>query len=516
VRITTLGHAGLHIDTAHGTILCDPWVNPAFFASWFPFPDNRQLDWDALGSVDYLFISHLHRDHFDPEHLASYVSRDAVVLLPDYPTNELERSLERLGFTNFMRFTNNRPEKLGDLSLMISSLVAPTDGAVGDAALSIDDGSARILNQNDAKITDFDPLREFGPYDAHFVQFTGANWWPWVYDLSEAAKKTFGGAKRQNGLDRARRFAQTVGARYVVPSAGPACFLDDDLFHHNDFDDCESNTFPDQTVFLRHLTEHGMEGVFNVPGTVIDLSGQRCVVHQPGPDEVIRRPYVDKLRYLQEYSESRRAEVLGERATWGQPGMDVCAELKRWFEPLMEKAEYIAAGIGGPILLSAGDERIIIDFAKSEVRRHQGEKCRYTFAVDRALLETLVGRRETDWVNSIFLSMRFSATRVGQYNEYVYAFFSCLSPERMEYANSWYSRQNADDERISIGQWTVPRRCPHRNADLKELGEVVGDTLTCQMHGWRFDLRTGRCLTSPKFSLDVERVEDLVRTELAI
>jgi UDP-MurNAc hydroxylase len=513
MRITTLGHAGLHIETAHGTLLCDPWVNPAFFASWFPFPDNRQLDWAALGQVDYLFISHLHSDHFDPKHLALHVSRGATVLLPDYPTDELQHSLERLGFTNFVRLTNNRSMWLGGLSVMISSLVAPTDGAVGDAAISIDDGTARILNQNDAKITEFDPLRRYGPYDAHFVQFTGANWWPWVYDLSGSAKQSFGSAKRKNGLDRARRFAQTVGARYIVPSAGPACFLDDELFQYNDVDSSGSNTFPDQTVLLEQLAEHGLEGVFNVPGTVIEIVDGRCAVTQPGPDEVIRRPFDNKLDYLREYRESRMTELLEARVSWGRPGMDLYSELKQWIEPLLEKAEHIAAGIGGPVLLITDDERIVLDFRELQVRRYEGEKCRYSFTISRPLLETVVARREPDWVNSIFLSLRFSATRVGQYNEYIYAFFSCLSAERMEYANSWYGRPAYDGERIQLGRWTLPRRCPHRNADLQQLGEVVGDTLVCQMHGWRFDLRTGRCITSPKFSLDIQQVGDSVRTE---
>jgi hypothetical protein len=41
LRITFLGQAGLFIETKHGTILCDPWFNPAYFASWFPFPSNE-------------------------------------------------------------------------------------------------------------------------------------------------------------------------------------------------------------------------------------------------------------------------------------------------------------------------------------------------------------------------------------------------------------------------------------------------------------------------------------------
>src|SRR5690606_24426168 len=51
VRLTGTGHASLRIDTAAVSILCDPWVNPAYFASWFPFPDNSELDWETLGDT---------------------------------------------------------------------------------------------------------------------------------------------------------------------------------------------------------------------------------------------------------------------------------------------------------------------------------------------------------------------------------------------------------------------------------------------------------------------------------
>ena len=84
MRITFLGHAGLHIEARAGSILCDPWKNPAYFGSWFVFPDNTGLDWDRYGRVDYLYVSHLHQDHFDPALLADHVSRAATVLLPDF------------------------------------------------------------------------------------------------------------------------------------------------------------------------------------------------------------------------------------------------------------------------------------------------------------------------------------------------------------------------------------------------------------------------------------------------
>ncbi|MFM8945904.1 MAG: Rieske (2Fe-2S) protein [Actinomycetota bacterium] len=36
-------------------------------------------------------------------------------------------------------------------------------------------------------------------------------------------------------------------------------------------------------------------------------------------------------------------------------------------------------------------------------------------------------------------------------------------------------------------------------------GEVDGSTLTCTLHGWKFDLETGRCLTAEDHQLHVRR-----------
>ena len=128
---------GFRIDTQAGSILCDPWVNPAYFASWFPFPDNSTLDWDALGDCDYLYVSHLHRDHFDPKNLREHVNKDAVVLLPDYPVPDLRRELEKLGFHRFFETTDSVKHRVsgpkGDLDVMIIALRAPADGPIGDS-----------------------------------------------------------------------------------------------------------------------------------------------------------------------------------------------------------------------------------------------------------------------------------------------------------------------------------------------------------------------------------------------
>ena len=125
MRVTFLGHAGLYVETRHGSILCDPWFNSAFFSSWFPFPSNEHLDRNVFARPDYLYISHIHEDHLDREFLREHVSKDATVILPDHPLPLVRRELEALGFTSFVQTTDNVPLEVGGLRVMTVSTSQP-------------------------------------------------------------------------------------------------------------------------------------------------------------------------------------------------------------------------------------------------------------------------------------------------------------------------------------------------------------------------------------------------------
>jgi hypothetical protein len=116
--------------------------------------------------------------------------------------------------------------------------------------------------------------------------------------MPPAAQRSFGAAKRANGLDRAVRYVRAIGARHVVPSAGPACFLHEDLFALNDLTRDPANTFPDQMAFLDYLRDQGIEGgQLLAQGAVLDVDHDHCEVR------------------------------------WPAGGVDVLAELEAWFEP---------------------------------------------------------------------------------------------------------------------------------------------------------------------------------------
>ena len=520
MQVTSVGHAGFRIDTAAGSILCDPWVNPAYFASWFPFPDNSRLDWDALGDVDYLYVSHLHKDHFDPAHLRAHVNKDATVLLPDYPVPDLRRALEALGFHRFFETTDSVKHRVsgpkGDLDVMIIALRAPADGPIGDSGLVVSDGETVAFNMNDARPIDLDVLGEFGHVDVHMLQYSGAIWYPMVYDMPARAKEAFGTQKRQRQMDRCRQYIAQVGATWVVPSAGPPCFLDPDLRDLNDDHGDPANIFPDQVVFLEQLRTAGHDGgLLMIPGTVADFTGSTLhgLTHPVPDDEAEAIFTTGKADYIEAYAQRMAPVLAAEKASWAHAdGESLLEPLRAKFEPIMLQTDQICDGIGYPVELRLGPagrgETVVLDFPKRTVREPvPDEKFRYGFEIPAELVRTVLRDDEPDWVNTIFLSTRFRAWRVGGYNEYLYTFFKCLTDERIAYADGWFAEAHDDSASITLDGWEIQRRCPHLKADLSKFGVVEGTTVTCNLHGWQWNLENGRCLTSKGHELRSRRLD---------
>ena len=511
MRLTGTGHAGLRIDTPAGSILCDPWVNPAYFASWLPFPDNSQLDWDRLGDTDYLYVSHLHRDHFDPELLRRSVSKRATVLLPDFPSSELEDELRAVGFTSFLQTRNNEPTPVGGgLTVMIQALTSPTDGPLGDSSLWVEHDGVRVLNQNDARPADLGQFTRLGHVHAHMLQFSGAIWYPMVYELPAAEKARLGRQKRARQIDRTIRYVDDLMASWVFPVAGPPCFLDDELWHLNDLDGDETNIFLDQQEFIDRYHSRGhANGQILLPGGVADVTQDDCRVRQPVDD--VRTFLRHREGYLRAYRDRRRPVIAAEKASWRHPEIDVFEQVKRRFEPLLRSSVHLAVCMGTVLLELVRDcgepkEHILIDGPARRVRRHDGGEFDHRFVIRRTLVEHLLHVGEIDWVNSLFLSCRFSATRRGPYNDAVFTFFKCLSEDRLRRAEAWYAGSEPDTEDIMLHDWVVQRRCPHQYADLGRFAVIDGNVLTCQMHGWQFDLDTGRCLTSGRHEIRARRL----------
>jgi UDP-MurNAc hydroxylase len=511
VRITAIGHAGLFVETSGGSVLCDPWFVPAFHGSWFVFPRNDGLDTAQFARPDYLYVSHLHGDHFDAPFLQEKIDKATPVLLPDFPTAELEQALRSLGFETFIPCPDGESVELGNgLDVSIFAATAPSDGPIGDSAILIADPSGRVLDQNDCRPNHPDDIAAKGPIDIHFLQYSGAMWWPVVYALPADEKTRFAAAKRENQMQRAVGYAKAIGARMIVPSAGPPCFLDPELFALNDFDRAADNIFPDQTVFLELDDMATLNGQLTIPGTQFDVGEGAIQVTQPLPPDEIERIYTHKRDYLLEYQADWADWLDKEKASWPAPSPDLVGRIKRWWEPLLAQAPNTRQAIGRKLLLRAGDEDVLVDFLEAEVRAWDGqESYQYLLDLPRPLVEWCVEHEAVDWSNSLFLSLRFSAWRPGDYCEELFSFLKSLNADRLAVLERYLTDRRAavpTDDEIELGPYAVQRRCPHKGADLGRFGELDGCTLTCSMHGWQFDLDTGTCLNAADHPIRARRL----------
>jgi len=513
MRATSLGHAGILIRCRQATIVCDPWFEPAFLGSWFPFPRNDRLDADTMAAVcspDYLYVSHLHGDHFDETFLNERMAKNVQVLLPNFPSDELRQRLTSLGFTNFVTTRDGEELELRDgLRVAIHVESSITDGPGGDSALVVSDGSSRLVNQNDCRTHNPKALAAHGPVDQHWLQYSGAIWYPMVYDEPDDVRRTHARTKVESQFARAEQYASAVSAKVVVPSAGPPCFLDEALFGFNMVTGDEISIFPDQTKFIERLAVAGRRSALNVPGTTIEVADGDVRVNHPDGD--INAPFHNKAEYLREYQRDWSAWLSREKASWARKSAEFQPRLAAWWQPLLLRAPKLREGVGGLCLFRLGDEHVIVDFPKGTVRTHEGEPYQFRFDIAPELVEKVLVERAVDWSNSLFLSCRFTAWREGAFNEYLYNFLKSLSVERIDRAEAEARRRlgepEAPSDEIEIGDFTLERYCPHRKADLSVFGKLEGNEIICTLHGWRFRTSDGRCVTADDRQLQIRRTK---------
>ena len=360
MRATSIGHAGILVDTVDGSICCDPWFLPQFFGSWFVFPRNDHLPAELMHRIcnpDYLYISHIHADHLDEEWLVANMNKDTKVLIPGYPTRELERIMRRLGFNNIIRTVDREEMALGpNLRITIHCEISITDGPGGDSALVISDGTARLVNQNDCRTSHLETLSAHGPADLHWIQYSGAIWYPMVYEETPERMRELVDAKVESQFARAMRYVEAIDARAVVPSAGPPAFLDPDLFGVNVITGDELSIFPDQRSFMARLAAANRQGILAIPGTAIEFgsTGPIAVVH-PVPQAEVDAIFADKEAYLRQYQADWMPWLQQMRAGWHAATPDLLPTLQAWWEPLMLMAPTLCDAIGDVCVLHAGD-----------------------------------------------------------------------------------------------------------------------------------------------------------------
>lgn len=103
-------------------IVCDPWVGNANRIAWMSYPVHKNGA-QLLNKInpEYIYISHLHCDHFDEKLLIQYKFKDKVkIIIKEFKLPILKNRISKLGFKNIIELKPWKKYKLNsDISVAI-------------------------------------------------------------------------------------------------------------------------------------------------------------------------------------------------------------------------------------------------------------------------------------------------------------------------------------------------------------------------------------------------------------
>ncbi|KQV23979.1 MULTISPECIES: MBL fold metallo-hydrolase [unclassified Kitasatospora] len=484
-EIRHLGHAGFVVGHAGLRILIDPWFHPAFLDAWFPYPDNRALLPEVVeGRYDFLYVSHTHEDHFD-ERLLGQLSRDVTVLVPRFRSHGLRKRLNRLGFGRQVLLGHRETYRLGPDAT--ATMLLDTSHKE-DSGLLLDLGGYRFLDLNDCNT----PMSELPDgIDLLAAQYSGAMWYPNAYDYPPEAMAAKTAAVRADLLDTLVRKVKLTGARAYLPSAGPACFLDPEL---DRFNDRAATIFPQWEDVAATFADAcpGTEVLRTGPGDLVDSPSE------PGSWAT------DPAGYLAAYRERRRDEWEGYHR--GQDPTVDPAEVAEHFARLQRLNRPLLADYRRDLRLETDGTVCALPLGELALRVELEDEPvdpAYTIRVPaRALRAVLDGR--AGWEEAL-LSMRLSLHRDPDVFD-----LTLLSLLRYGHQPA-QTRQLVRERTAAAGQLVereglrFQRYCPHAGEDLGHA--VIADgVIECPRHHWKWDARTGRCLSGGSLPLLVEHL----------
>jgi UDP-MurNAc hydroxylase len=336
VKIKWLSNACVIISSEQGgSILCDPWVNQgANLGSWFhwpPIPDDFETFLLNL-TLNGVFISHLHSDHYDPKFISKFskLRPEVNFYIPEFSHTWLKESVRRVVSKDTSVFeipTLQETEVAPGLTLTafaadtcnpsiclvnIPCQAEPSLRGIDGVGVFRADGLV-IVNANDAMAINLvDKIAaNIGKADVLMGHYGGASPFPQCFPLIKN-KKLVGAKVIDTALTALINAADALEVKYIFPFAGQYVLggrlsgLNQDL-----------SVLPlDKTVnILKQMTSREVLSV--EPFGTLDFTNIEAHIEYSEPSELVRQ------RYLAEISRSKFIYESDFQVEWENPERDL-------------------------------------------------------------------------------------------------------------------------------------------------------------------------------------------------
>jgi UDP-MurNAc hydroxylase len=436
LKVTYFGQACTLIDVGGLRILTDPWLTEgAYFGSWYHthiLADAGITPQTFPKDVDYIFLSHEHEDHLDPDTLRHF-RKDTPVLICKFPTPKFRHHLEGLGLTSIRELPSGETVTLGD---DVKVTIFGTAEYTNDAAIFVEGEGHTVFNETDCKLGYAD-LQRIGKrgVDIGFYMFSGANWFPMMYDYPDDVKRAHTHRRRQSLLRSLLKRVQLTGPKVAVPAAGPCTVLAPDLLWLNTE---ERGIFidPEQAVKVMDAAKAAAQPLYMAATDTWD-SASGFEARAPAAFRLPRQ------EYLRATAERLAPAVCRARAAETPAGSDLGDRVAQYFnEAVRAQTPAVRQRINTKLAIVATGPQAgawTVDFnAAGSNYVQDGIAGDWTYRMvveDKLLYPFMTGAMP--FLEDLFLSLRVQvARRPDEYNEPLYHFLYEPDPEKL---HNWYA-----------------------------------------------------------------------------
>ena len=208
------------------TVLHDPWFTEAIYdGSWFQYPKIAN-PLDSIGDVDYIFVSHIHPDHYDSKFLKEYFKRFGVkkIIIANHQPSHMLGKMRADGFipivmTDVLTIGKTSieiiPHKTGSPSDIDSAIVIKYFG---------DDKIHCVVNVNDIIFDDCMRAlvkKKAKEIDILLCGYTGAGPYPQTYFSHDDEQLQIEAIKKKlSFFERYKLLTSILNAKVNIPFAG--------------------------------------------------------------------------------------------------------------------------------------------------------------------------------------------------------------------------------------------------------------------------------------------------------
>jgi UDP-MurNAc hydroxylase len=133
MKITHYSNSFISVASHGERIVCDPWAGKANAGGWQSFPEFSSQELTVhLADVRWVYLSHLHDDHFHPDTLKSCGLLDREFIIKRFQSPVLRERLKRLGVTRIHEVDPFTVNNFGPFEVIIFPQMTSNSSALED------------------------------------------------------------------------------------------------------------------------------------------------------------------------------------------------------------------------------------------------------------------------------------------------------------------------------------------------------------------------------------------------